>query len=190
MERHLADAKKTIQSDQYREESYKKESNEELNRLRKQVALLSSRSEEYESQNQMLLSERDRIALQLDQHQTRLAEAESSCKLLTTEVEIKTKQEHDLQEKALSLEETVANLQNEISKTNENTEKEVRAYQHNLERQTSTLSVDKQNLITAVSTLQAENEALGKQCTILEEALEKVYLLLITRYYSNNLPLR
>jgi hypothetical protein len=163
MERQVSHAKKTIQEDQHREENFKKESNAEINKLMKKVAVLTAHSEETDSQNQMISSERERIALQLDQLQSKHADAESNGKIISAELEIKTKTEQELLEKVFLLEESVSAKESELSKGDENAQKELRAYQHNSERQTSTLSTDKQNLLNAVNTLQVENESLVKK---------------------------
>jgi chromosome segregation ATPase len=163
LERQLSHDKKTIQEDQYREENFKKESSAEINKLLKKVSTLTAHSEETDSQNQMISSERERIALQLDQLQSKHADTDSSCKILAAELEVKSKSEQELLEKVLILEDSIASKDIEISKDNENAQKELRAYQHNSERQTSTLSADKQNLLNAVNTLQLENEALVKK---------------------------
>jgi chromosome segregation ATPase len=163
LERQFSHAKKTTQEDQHRKENFKKESSAEINKLLKKVSVLNAHSEETDSQNQMISSERERLAIQLDQLQSKHADTESNGKIISAELEVKIKSEQELLEKLITLEETVSALQSERSRGDENAQNELRAYQHNSERQTATLSADKNNLLNAVNTLQVENESLVKK---------------------------
>jgi len=173
LERQLSQSKQALQDADHREESFKKESNAEINKLRRQLTSSKVEHDETESQNQMLSSERERISLQLDQVQSRVSEFEHSNALLSRELEGKERTEQGQREKIASLESCISALRSEIATSDENAQKEIRAYQHNNDRQLTMLSNEKNNLLASFSTIQAENLSLVDKLRELEDTLDK-----------------
>lgn len=170
----MSQLKQLIQDNDHREEAFKKESIAEVNKLRRQLSSLTSSHDDLTSQNQMISSERERISLQLDHLQSKFNEVESSNALLSRELEGKVKIEQNCKDKISSLESSITALRAEIAASDENAQKEMRAFQHNNDRQVNSLANDKQSLMSALAALQAENQSILDKCHDLEDSLARV----------------